>query len=80
MEQNETIRSILVFNPKFGVYYQIDNQALPASFAIANREPNRSDFVESSPNSDHFTKPCTIPKWAIKWKALILPSRQLLIT
>ena len=29
---------------------------------------------------DQFTKPCTIPKWAIKWKALILPSQQPLIT
>ena len=40
------------FNPKFGAFYQIDaNSSAFASFAIANREPNRSDFVESSPNS-----------------------------
>ena len=40
------------FNPKFGVKYQIsDNKSAYASFAIANKEPNRNDFVESSPNS-----------------------------
>ena len=40
------------FNPKFGGFYQIDNESSAfASFAVANREPNRSDFVDSSPNS-----------------------------
>ena len=39
-------------NPKFGVNYQItDNKSAYASFAVANKEPNRNDFVESSPNS-----------------------------
>lgn len=40
------------FNPKFGAFYQLDNyKSIFASFAVANREPNRSDFVDSSPNS-----------------------------
>ena len=50
-ERNDTV-NFEFFNPKFGAYYQIDNKSSAfASFAIANREPNRSDFVESSPNS-----------------------------
>ena len=50
-ERNDTV-NFEFFNPKFGAYYQIDNTSSAfASFAIANREPNRSDFVESSPNS-----------------------------
>ena len=50
-ERNDTV-NFDFFNPKFGAYYQIDNTSSAfASFAIANREPNRSDFVESSPNS-----------------------------
>ena len=40
------------FNPKFGFHYQIaENKSVYASFAVANKEPNRNDFVESSPNS-----------------------------
>ena len=50
-ELNDTV-NFEFFNPKFGAYYQIDNKnSAFASFAIANREPNRSDFVDSSPNS-----------------------------
>ena len=50
-ELNDTV-NFKFFNPKFGAYYQIDNKnSAFASFAIANREPNRSDFVDSSPNS-----------------------------
>ena len=50
-EGNDTV-NFEFFNPKFGAYYQINNKSSAfASFAIANREPNRSDFVESSPNS-----------------------------
>ncbi len=38
------------FNPKFGAYYQLnDNSNLYASFAIANREPSRSNFVDNDP-------------------------------
>ena len=40
------------FNPKFGFHYQIaENKSAYASFAVANKEPNRNDFVESTPNS-----------------------------
>jgi len=40
------------FNPKFGVFYQMNqNKSAYASFAVANKEPNRNDFVESSPDS-----------------------------
>ncbi|MBN2635173.1 MAG: TonB-dependent receptor [Prolixibacteraceae bacterium] len=38
------------FNPKFGVFYQPNrNQKIFASFAFANREPNRSNFVDADP-------------------------------
>jgi iron complex outermembrane receptor protein len=36
----------LFFNPKFGALYQFDSKSsIYGSFAIANREPNRSDFL-----------------------------------
>ena len=39
-------------NPKFGFNYQLNKESNAfASFAVANREPNRSDFVDSSPES-----------------------------
>jgi len=39
------------FNPKLGVFYQpTDNQKLYVSFAVANREPNRDNFVDADPN------------------------------
>ena len=38
------------FNPKVGVSYQpSNNQKLYVSFAIANREPNRTAFVDKAP-------------------------------
>ncbi|MFV0268418.1 MAG: TonB-dependent receptor [Draconibacterium sp.] len=38
------------FNPKFGIYYQpAANQNLYLSFAIANREPNRNNYVDAKP-------------------------------
>lgn len=38
-------------NPKMGVSYQLSNQSsLYASFSIGNKEPNRSDFIDS-PNT-----------------------------
>lgn len=38
------------FNPKLGVFYQpANNQELYLSFAIANREPNRSNYVDADP-------------------------------
>ncbi len=40
------------FNPKLGVFYDLGNQTNAyASFAVAQREPNRNDYVESTPNS-----------------------------
>nr|WP_036692320.1 TonB-dependent receptor [Pedobacter glucosidilyticus] len=40
------------FNPKFGLTYQIDKISnVYASFARANKEPNRDDYTESSPGS-----------------------------
>jgi iron complex outermembrane receptor protein len=40
------------FNPKAGVFVELnDNAQLYASFGVAHREPNRTDFTESTPNS-----------------------------
>lgn len=36
------------FNPKFGLFYQLkENTNIYASFAVANREPNRNDYTEN---------------------------------
>ena len=36
------------FNPKAGLFYRINNNLDAfASFAIANREPNRDDYTEA---------------------------------
>lgn len=41
----------LFFNPKFGFNYRPDNkQRMYFSFAVANREPNRTNFVDADPN------------------------------
>ena len=40
------------FNPKFGLSYQLNAQnQLYASIAVANKEPNRNDFVNATPAS-----------------------------
>ena len=40
------------FNPKFGVFYNLNNNsAFYASYSVGNKEPNRNDYVESSPSS-----------------------------
>lgn len=40
------------FNPKVGIHHSLNtNQSIYTSLAVANREPNRNDFVKSSPNS-----------------------------
>jgi iron complex outermembrane receptor protein len=40
------------FNPKAGITYQVnDNSNVYASIAVGNHEPNRNDFVNSSPSS-----------------------------
>ena len=44
--------ALAFFNPKFGLYHELnEDQAIYASFAVANKEPNRNDYVESTPNS-----------------------------
>lgn len=43
---------LLFFNPKLGFFYEASqNGGVYASFAVANREPNRNDYTESSPLS-----------------------------
>jgi iron complex outermembrane receptor protein len=38
------------FNPKFGAFYQVaQNQELYLSLAVANREPNRDNYVDADP-------------------------------
>ena len=40
------------FNPKFGLTHKLNNnQVIYGSYSVANKEPNRSDYIESSPNS-----------------------------
>jgi len=40
------------FNPKAGITYELNQQSnIYASVAVGNHEPNRSDFVNSSPQS-----------------------------
>ncbi len=40
------------FNPKFGIFHNLNStQAIYASFAVGNKEPNRNDYVESTPTS-----------------------------
>ncbi len=49
IEANENLN---FFNPKVGLTYQLKNNAQTyVSFGVANREPNRSDFTDSSPDS-----------------------------
>jgi iron complex outermembrane receptor protein len=44
--------NLTFFNPKFGFYHTLnENQSLYASFGVANKEPNRSDYTESTPES-----------------------------
>lgn len=43
---------LLFFNPKAGLFYTLnDKNKLYASFAVGQREPNRDDYVDSSPDS-----------------------------
>jgi iron complex outermembrane receptor protein len=40
------------FNPKLGLTYSVNNQTdLYASFGVGQREPNRNDYVASTPNN-----------------------------
>ncbi len=44
--------SLGFFNPKFGATYNLNsNMSVYGSFAMANKEPNRDDFVNSTPKS-----------------------------
>lgn len=44
--------SLHFFNPKIGLsYLPNDNSKIFASLAVANKEPNRNDYTESSPTS-----------------------------
>jgi iron complex outermembrane receptor protein len=44
--------SLEFFNPKFGLYHTLnEDQIIYASFGVANKEPNRSDYTESTPDS-----------------------------
>ena len=44
--------SLTFFNPKFGLTYELSaDGSLYASYSIGNKEPNRNDYTESSPNS-----------------------------
>lgn len=39
-------------NPKAGIFHKLNNnQSIYASYSIGNKEPNRNDYIESSPNS-----------------------------
>ncbi len=61
------------FNPKFGIHYSLNkNQIIYASFGVANKEPNRSDYTESSTNSrpKHETLHDTEAGYKIKSKNL----------
>lgn len=51
------------FNPKAGVSYKIDTEnQLYASFARANREPNRTDFENGDP------RPERLDDWELGWR------------
>ena len=52
------------FNPKFGFTYKIDEKNnLYTSFAVANREPNRNDFVRK------ITTPETLNDFEFGWRS-----------
>ena len=63
-------------NPKAGIFYDISQKhSIYASFAIANREPNRYNFVDAIDQAFPNLKLCMTLKWVI---ALKLPiSRQI---
>ena len=44
--------NLAFFNPKIGLFHELnETQVIYASFAVSNKEPNRNDYVESTPNS-----------------------------
>ncbi len=42
---------LLFFNPKLGLRYRKNQHDFYASYAVGNKEPNRQDFTESTPES-----------------------------
>ncbi|MEO1655725.1 MAG: TonB-dependent receptor, partial [Bacteroidota bacterium] len=49
LQQNSTHN---FFNPKIGLSYRLNsNHSIYSSFSVGNKEPNRNDFVQSSPQS-----------------------------
>lgn len=55
------------FNPKAGVSYQIDKQDnLYASFAIANHEPDRDDYVQATPGT--YPHPERLKDWELGYR------------
>lgn len=55
------------FNPKAGVTYQFDPENnMYASFAIGNHEPNRDDYVASTPQSR--PKPENLKDWEVGYR------------
>lgn len=45
-------QTYLFFNPKLGLSYDVNQRVnVYASYAVANKEPNRDDFVQSTPQS-----------------------------
>src|SRR5690606_37234120 len=53
------------FNPKFGACYQIQqNQEFYLSLAIANREPNRDNYVDADPTGKQPTHD-TLQDWEL---------------
>lgn len=59
--------NLTFFNPKAGLTYTIsDRQTVYASYGVGNREPNRDDFTNSSPESR--PKPETLHDWEAGYK------------
>ena len=55
------------FNPKFGLFHHLNtNQSVYVSFAVANKEPNRNDYVESTQTQGPSTRLFTTRKLVIK--------------
>jgi iron complex outermembrane receptor protein len=53
------------FNPKFGAFYQVaQNQDLYLSLAVANREPNRDNYVDADPTGKQPTHE-TLRDWEL---------------
>ena len=51
-ENVDDTATLQFFNPKAGLFHQINSRSNAyASFAIANREPNRDDYVDSTSDS-----------------------------